>query len=210
MPAVLEVVVLSGLLPSIPEGENYLWYTNRGGGLQLFGWRTRYWSFLLKLAKSLPSWTIQAQPGSAIGPFHWRSRKLTTREMCRLQTPTAQLVEAAKRAADWLPGFASALHRDARPLVNLTPIAGLERHLHRRQGDARLALRAVREARCSSATAKDGRHDLEYRRPSARPVNATVPERCRRTVAIDGFPDPDLRRPRPRLAGLLRFVCAVG
>ena len=30
--------------------------------------------------------------------------------------------------------------------VNLTPIAGLERHLHRLQGDARLALRAVREA----------------------------------------------------------------
>ncbi|MCY4508969.1 MAG: hypothetical protein OXG35_18735 [Acidobacteria bacterium] len=30
--------------------------------------------------------------------------------------------------------------------MNLTPIAGLERHLHRLQGDARLALRAVREA----------------------------------------------------------------
>ena len=74
------------LLPSIPEGQNYLWHTNRGGGLRLFGWRTRYWSFLLKLAKSLPSWTIQAQPGSAIGPFHWRSRKLSLREMCRLQT----------------------------------------------------------------------------------------------------------------------------
>ena len=39
-----------------------------------------------------------------------------------------------------------ALHRDARAPVNLTPIAGLERHLHRLQGDARLALRAVREA----------------------------------------------------------------
>ena len=74
------------LLPSIPEGHNYLWHTNRGGGLRLFGWRTRYWSFLLKLAKDKPSWTIQAQPGSAIGPFHWRSRKLTCREMCRLQT----------------------------------------------------------------------------------------------------------------------------
>src|SRR5207248_1378017 len=48
--------------------------------------RTRYWSFLLKLAKSLPSWTIQAQPGSSIGPFHWLNRKLSTREMCRLQT----------------------------------------------------------------------------------------------------------------------------
>ena len=76
----------AALLPSIPEGQNYLWHTNRGGGLRLFGWRTRYWSFLLKLAKSQPSWTIQAQPGSAIGPFHWSSRKLISREMSRLQT----------------------------------------------------------------------------------------------------------------------------
>lgn len=74
------------LLPSIPEGQNYLWHTNRGGGQPLFGWRTRYWSFLLKLAKDGPSWTIQAQPGSAIGPFHWSNRKLSARELCRLQT----------------------------------------------------------------------------------------------------------------------------
>lgn len=74
------------LLPSIPEGENYLWHTNRSGGLPLFGWRTRYWSFLLKLSKRLPSWTIQAQPGSSIGPFHWNNRRLSFRELCRLQT----------------------------------------------------------------------------------------------------------------------------
>lgn len=74
------------LLPSIPEGENYLWHTNRGGGQSLFGWRTRYWSFMLKLAKSRPSWTIQAQPGSSVGPFHWANRKLTPHEMCRIQT----------------------------------------------------------------------------------------------------------------------------
>lgn len=74
------------LLPSIPEGENYLWHTDRKGGQPLFGWRTRYWCFLLKLAKRLPSWTIQAQPGSAIGPFHWRNRKLSWQEMAALQT----------------------------------------------------------------------------------------------------------------------------
>lgn len=74
------------LVPSIPEGQNYLWHTPRGGGMPLFGWRTRYWSFLLKLSKNRPSWTIQAQPGSAIGPFHWRNRKLSVQEMCRLQT----------------------------------------------------------------------------------------------------------------------------
>lgn len=74
------------LLPTIPEGQNYLWHTKRGGGHSLFGWRTRYWSFLLKLSKRMPSWTIQAQPGAAIGPFHWTSRKLATRELCRIQT----------------------------------------------------------------------------------------------------------------------------
>ena len=76
----------AGLLPSIPEGENYLWHTARGGGMRLFGWRTRYWSFLLKLAKHRPSWTIQAQPGPATGPFHWTNRRLSPRELCRLQT----------------------------------------------------------------------------------------------------------------------------
>ncbi len=76
----------AGLLKSIPEGENYLWHTDRGGGMPLFGWRRRYWSFLLKLAKRLPSWTIQAQPGPAIGPFHWENRELSVRELCRLQT----------------------------------------------------------------------------------------------------------------------------
>ena len=74
------------LLPTIPEGENYLWHTDRKGGLPLFGWRTRYWSFLLKLSKKLPSWTIQAQPGSAVGPFHWKNRKLSWQEMAAIQT----------------------------------------------------------------------------------------------------------------------------
>jgi DNA (cytosine-5)-methyltransferase 1 len=76
----------SRLLPSIPEGQNYLYHTERGGGMPLFGWRRRYWNFLLKLAKRLPSWTIQAQPGPSVGPFHWENRRLSRRELCRLQT----------------------------------------------------------------------------------------------------------------------------
>ncbi len=70
--------------------------------------------------------------------------------IARIEMPAgigrAAAVEEADRAAGWLPDFASALHRDARAPVNLTPIAGLERHLHHLQGDPRLALRAVREA----------------------------------------------------------------
>jgi DNA (cytosine-5)-methyltransferase 1 len=79
----------AGLLPSIPEGQNYLWHTPRNvrrGSEPLFGWRTRYWSFLLKLAKAQPSWTIQAEPGPATGPFHWRNRLLSIEELARLQT----------------------------------------------------------------------------------------------------------------------------
>lgn len=74
------------LLPSIPEGSNYLYHTDRGEGLNLFGWRRRYWSFLLKLAKRRPAWTLTAQPGPAIGPFHWSNRRLARRELMRLQT----------------------------------------------------------------------------------------------------------------------------
>lgn len=74
------------LLPSIPPGENYLFHTERGEGQPLFKWRSRYWSFLLKLHPEKPSWTIQAQPGTAIGPFHWNNRRLTMREMARIQT----------------------------------------------------------------------------------------------------------------------------
>lgn len=76
----------TALLPSIPEGHNYQWLTARGGGAELFGWRTRYWSFLLKLARDRPSWTLSASPGPNTGPFHWDNRPLSTRERLRLQS----------------------------------------------------------------------------------------------------------------------------
>ncbi|MCH7227836.1 DNA cytosine methyltransferase [Haloferula sp. A504] len=74
------------LLPSIPEGMNYLHHTDRGEGLPLFGWRRRFWNFLLKLSKDKPSWTLTAQPGPATGPFHWKNRHLSSQELARLQT----------------------------------------------------------------------------------------------------------------------------
>jgi DNA (cytosine-5)-methyltransferase 1 len=74
------------LLPSIPEGWNYLWHTDVGGGRRLFGYRTRYWSFLLKLAKQAPAWTLSAQPGPATGPFHWENRPLAIEELLKLQS----------------------------------------------------------------------------------------------------------------------------
>lgn len=75
------------LLPGIPPGENYLHYTSeRGHPEPLFEWRSRYWSFLLKLSPDRPSPTIQAQPGPNVGPFHWENRRLRIGELKRLFT----------------------------------------------------------------------------------------------------------------------------
>ncbi|MCW2090242.1 UNVERIFIED_ORG: DNA (cytosine-5)-methyltransferase 1 [Rhodococcus erythropolis] len=76
-----------GLLNEIPPGGNYLHYTEeKGHSDPLFKWRSRYWSFLLKLDPSKPSPTIQAQPGPNVGPFHWENRRLRVPEVKRLFT----------------------------------------------------------------------------------------------------------------------------
>jgi len=75
------------LLPGIPPGDNYLYYTAaRGYPEPVFEWRSRYWSFLLKLSPDRPSPTIQAHPGPNVGPFHWESRRLRVPELQRLFT----------------------------------------------------------------------------------------------------------------------------
>jgi DNA (cytosine-5)-methyltransferase 1 len=75
------------LLPAIPPGDNYLFYTGkRGHPDPLFKWRGKYWSFLLKLSPDKPAPTIQAQPGPYIGPFHWENRRLRIGEIKRLFT----------------------------------------------------------------------------------------------------------------------------
>jgi DNA (cytosine-5)-methyltransferase 1 len=94
------------LLPSVPEGQNYQYHTNRGDGENIFSYRSRYWSFLLKLKKSQPAWTIQAQPGPAIGPFHWKNRKLSATELCRLQTFPALRFDCSRQEVQRLVGNA--------------------------------------------------------------------------------------------------------
>lgn len=75
------------LLDDIPPGDNYLYYTaKRDYPDPVFEWRSRYWSFLLKLDPERPSPTIQASPGPNIGPFHWESRRLRVPEVKRLMT----------------------------------------------------------------------------------------------------------------------------
>ena len=75
------------LLPGVPPGDNYLHYTaKRGHPRPVFEWRSRYWSFLLKLDPGRPSPTIQAHPGPNVGPFHWDNRRLRVPELKRLFT----------------------------------------------------------------------------------------------------------------------------
>lgn len=75
------------LLAEVPPGENYLHFTaERGHPDPVFEWRSRYWSFLLKLDPRRPSPTIQAQPGPNVGPFHWENRRLRVPELRRLFT----------------------------------------------------------------------------------------------------------------------------
>jgi DNA (cytosine-5)-methyltransferase 1 len=74
------------LLPEIPPGGNYLHFTEHAGHPQpLFKWRSRYWTFLLKLDPHRPSPTLQGQPGPYVGPFHWHNRRLRVPELKRLQ-----------------------------------------------------------------------------------------------------------------------------
>lgn len=84
------------LAAEVPPGQNYLWHTERYGGRNHFEWRSRYWTFLLRLDPNRPSTTLQAQPGPWVGPFHWenvrsdegeeRARRLRVSEMLRLMS----------------------------------------------------------------------------------------------------------------------------
>lgn len=84
------------LAAEVPPGQNYLWHTSRYGGRDVFKWRSRYWTFLLRLDPDRPSTTLQAQPGPWVGPFHWenvqnsagelRARRLRLPEMLRIMT----------------------------------------------------------------------------------------------------------------------------
>lgn len=75
------------LLKLVPPGDNYLYFTEKRGYPEpVFKWRSRYWSFLLKLSPEKPSWTIQASFSNNMGPFHWKNRFLRINEIKRIQT----------------------------------------------------------------------------------------------------------------------------
>ncbi|WP_316851597.1 DNA cytosine methyltransferase [Pedobacter agri] len=74
-------------LMAIPPGKNYMALTARDHYPDPpFVAGTRFWNFLLKLHPDLPSWTISAQPGPWVGPFHWSGRRLRVPEIAAIQT----------------------------------------------------------------------------------------------------------------------------
>lgn len=75
------------LLKEIPPGDNYLYFTEKRGYPEpRFKWKSRYWTFLLKLTPNRPSWTLQASFSNNQGPFHWKNRFLRIEEAKRIQT----------------------------------------------------------------------------------------------------------------------------
>lgn len=74
-------------LLAIPPGKNYNFLTEKNNHPDpKFIANKRFWSFLLKLHPELASWTISAQPGPWVGPFHWTGRRLRVPEISALQT----------------------------------------------------------------------------------------------------------------------------
>lgn len=74
-------------LCEVPPGQNYKALTAWAGYPEpKFIADKRFWSFLLKLSPDKPSWTILAQPGPWVGPFHWSNRRLRVPEIAAIQT----------------------------------------------------------------------------------------------------------------------------
>lgn len=74
-------------LCEVPPGQNYKALTAWAGYPNpKFVADKRFWSFLLKLSPDKPSWTITAQPGPWVGPFHWDNRRLRAPEAAAIQT----------------------------------------------------------------------------------------------------------------------------
>ena len=74
------------LIPDIPPGENYRFYTEEMGHPEpLFAWRSKFSNFLYKMDPDDICRTIIAYQGKYDGPFHWKNRKCNIDELKLLQ-----------------------------------------------------------------------------------------------------------------------------
>jgi DNA (cytosine-5)-methyltransferase 1 len=101
------------LLKDIPAGGNYQHFSERkydpeaGEYVErsedeldekIFDWRSRHYNYLLKQDPDRPTWTLQASPGTYVGPFHWRARRYSFLEQMRLMDiPTNYEIQGPPR-----------------------------------------------------------------------------------------------------------------
>jgi DNA (cytosine-5)-methyltransferase 1 len=76
----------SHLLAEVPEGDNYLYFTQkRGYPSPIFAYRSRFSDFLYKASPYHPMKTIIASPGKYTGPLHWDNRYFSLPEYKAIQ-----------------------------------------------------------------------------------------------------------------------------
>lgn len=87
-------------LVRVPTGKNYMALrADDGSGLPKYRPGGRFWNFLLKLHPDEPSWTIPANPGPWVGPFHWSNRRLRVPEIGAIQTfPDGYVFKGKRRS----------------------------------------------------------------------------------------------------------------
>jgi DNA (cytosine-5)-methyltransferase 1 len=131
------------LLKDVPPGGNYQHFSERkydpskGEYVErseaeldekVFDWRSRHYNYLLKQDPDRPTWTLQASPGTYVGPFHWRSRRYSFLEQMRLMDiPTEYEIRGAPREIQRQignavpPGLAEAIVRSLLEQLELSP-----------------------------------------------------------------------------------------
>ena len=89
------------LLPDIPPGLNYSFYTEKMGHPNpVFAWRSKFSDFLYKADPETPVRTIKASGGAYTGPLHWDNRFFSVGEYKRLQTfPDDYRISGSKQVA---------------------------------------------------------------------------------------------------------------
>ena len=89
------------LLPNIPPGLNYSFYTEKlGHPNPVFAWRSKFSDFLYKADPATPVRTIKASGGAYTGPLHWDNRFFALGEYKRLQTiPDDYVISGSKQIA---------------------------------------------------------------------------------------------------------------
>lgn len=89
----------SKLIPGIPPGLNYSYYTAKMGYPRpIFAWRSKFSDFMYKADPETPVRTIKAQGGQYTGPFSWENRHFDVNELKRLQTfPDDYDISGARR-----------------------------------------------------------------------------------------------------------------